>query len=98
VKPAHKPVIFQYAPDEKVYMAIWRRPTGNYLVVANGQPIARRIRRGTEELIADDAVLEPWGHTRTSDVSVADGVFLVHAEPWETFVWRFTEPAEPEPE
>ena len=91
VAPAHKPVIFQYAPDEKVYMAVWRRPAGNFLVVANGQPIARKIRRGNEGLIADEATLRPWGHTRESDAAVAGGVFTVHAQPWETFIWELEE-------
>jgi len=94
VSPAHKPEIFEYAPDGNVYMATWRRPGGNYLVAANGRPTARKIRRGTEGLIADGATLEPWGHTRAAEVSINDGALTVDAEPWETFVWRFTEPEE----
>lgn len=91
VKPAHKPEVFQYAPDEDVYMALYRRPTGTYLVMANGQPIARRISRGTEKLLADEATLEPWGHTRAAEAKVTGGKVTVEAQPWETFVWRVTE-------
>ena len=92
VSPAHEAERFIYAQDEDVFMALWRRDIGTYLVLANGQPIARNIRRGTEGLLSE-AVLEPWGHTRDTEISVTGGVIAVHAEPWETFVWRVTEPA-----
>ncbi|MDI9583217.1 MAG: hypothetical protein QM473_03280 [Acidobacteriota bacterium] len=94
VKPAHKPQRFQYAADEAVYMALWKRPAGDYLVLANGQPIARRISRGGEGLLPDKAKLEPWGHTRTAEATLEGGQVTVTAEPWETFVWKLSAPNE----
>ena len=94
VAPAHKPDIFEFAPDSDVHIAIWRRPAGSYMVLANGQPIARRISRSTEGRIADGTTLEPWGHTRDAGTVVAGGGITVQAEPWETFIWRLTPPAE----
>ena len=94
VAPAHEPEVFQYAPDEEVYIALWRRPAGNFLVLANGQPIARRISRGTEDLIAEGASLTPWGHTRAAEPEIVVGRLTVHAEPWETFLWKLEEPAQ----
>ncbi len=94
VAPAHKPEIFEFARDEDVHIAIWERPTGKYMVLANGQAIARTISRGTEGRLADGTGLEPWGHTRDAGATVADGRITVAAEPWETFVWKLSEPAE----
>ncbi len=91
VKPAHKPVVFQYAPDSRVYLAIWRRPTGDFMVLTNGEPIARRIRRNNEGLTAREVKLHPWGQTRAGDAKVTGGVITVRAEPWETFVWEMEE-------
>jgi len=94
VAPAHEAEIFEFAPDEDVHIAIWDRPAGKHVVLANGQPIARKISRGTEGRLADGTKLTPWGHTRDAGATVADGRITVQAEPWETFVWQLEEPGE----
>lgn len=88
VAPAHKPERFPTTEDEAVYMALWKRPAGTFLVLANGQPIARQISRGSEGLLPTEAKLTPWGHTRASDAAVTEGRLSVSAKPWETFIWK----------
>ena len=89
--PAHEPFIFKRAKNSSILCALWRRPTGTFLVAANASSLEQPLFQGLEGELAD-AELQPWGSTRATGAEIRGGrlegaVF----QPWEVFVWKLIE-------
>src|SRR5205823_5778077 len=69
VIPASTPKIYKVAQDFDLFMALWDRPSGKYLLIANGHPQSRTIEESLDGA-ADSAILQPIGHTRPNNATV----------------------------
>ena len=88
VAPAHQPVTFERAQDDDIFLAMWQRPGGTYLVMVNAWPLERPLSRGLEDKL-QAGTLTPVGHTRAADAKLEGGRLTVDkALPWEAFVWK----------
>lgn len=91
VEPVHKPTILKRARDDNFLIAIWRRPTGTFLVAVNGSPLEQPLIQGLEGEVTA-ATLLPWGSTRPTDARICEGRLEGGiARPWEVFVWKVVE-------
>ncbi len=88
-KPTYPPTyIFKRARDGHFIAALWRRPSGVYLVAVNAWPLEQEMGFWLEDKLSE-AVLEPWGSTRAVKARVHKShIEGVTARPWEVFVWK----------
>ncbi len=89
--PTHKPILLERARDGNFIMALWRRPSGTYLVAVNAWPLEQSLTRGLEGQVKE-AKLTPWGSTRATATDIHKGRLTGGtARPWEVFVWKVSE-------
>jgi hypothetical protein len=86
--PTHTPTILKEERDSNLLLAIWRRPTGTFLVAVNRCPLAQPLTRRLGDEVPG-TTLQPWGSTRVTDTAVRKGRLTGGiARPWEVFVWK----------
>jgi hypothetical protein len=86
--PFHQPEVILNGDTgtNDLYMAVWPRSTGYWVVLVNGTGTGRSVTINTSSKIMD-ANLKPWGMTREVEAKVVNGQMKLYIQPWETFIW-----------
>ena len=92
VEPAQNRTFFPRAMDIDIFLALWQRDHGQYLVVVNNWPRKRKVQRRMKDKV-ENADLIPWGRTRVDALGrIEKGMLTVTMEPWETMIFSLREP------
>lgn len=81
---------YDFDMNNDVQCAVFLRPSGNFMVLANSSPKHRELslRVTAVPYAPKTGTLVPFGQTRNIPASLRDGILSLHAEPWESFIWE----------
>lgn len=78
---------------EKIVLAYWNRPTGDYIVLANDSPEKRSLDINISAIpnFPKEALLSGWRFTREGNCSLKNSNLTVEdMQPWEVYIWKLT--------